>query len=177
MVLRNTVLVVPVAVALFVMTSLSGCHKTNCDFMGDITPQPIGTISDPIWQTQEANAEASDFVIYENEWDGNSAVLTDSGKSHVKQIATRAIEQRFPIIVEKSSRTRLPDTQFQFPIHNDPQLDIVRRSLIVEALIVLGIDDADSRVVVGNELSTGFFAFEGQRVIRGLSIGGGGGGR
>ena len=144
MALRNTVLLAPIA-AFFAVVSLTGCHKTNCDFMGDFTPMPIGTLSDPIWQTQEANAEASDFVVYENEWNGNSAMLTDKGKSHVKQIATRAIEQRFPIVVEKSSRTRREDTQFEYPVHNDDQLDIVRRALIVEALIVLGVDDADSR--------------------------------
>jgi hypothetical protein len=180
MVLRNKILVVPVAAALSLATSLTGCsHETNCDFMGDITPTPLGTVSDSIWQTQEANAEASDFVIQSIEWEGNSAVLNDSGKSHVKQIATRAINQRFPIIVEKSSRTMRPDTQYHYPIHNDPELDAVRRSLIVEALIVLGIDDADSRVVVGTSLAPGFFSRESETALRQgfISASGGSAGR
>lgn len=177
MVLRNTVLVVPIAAALCMVTSLAGCHKTNCDYMGDITPAPLGTISDSIWQTQEANAEASDFVVYEHEWEGNSAVLNDDGKSHVKRIATRAIEQNYPIVVERSSRTRRPDTQYQYPVHNDRELDAVRRSLIVEALVVLGVDDADSRVVVGHELSAGFFSRESQQAVTSglLQTGGNGG--
>ena len=175
-------LVIPVSAALFLISAVSGCHKSSCDLMGNIEPMPLGTLSDPIWRTQEANGEASDFVVHQHEWIGNSAVLNEAGKDHVKQIAARAIEQKFPILIEPSNRSVRPDTKYNYPVHNDSELDASRRALIVEALQILGVDDADVRVVVAPELTPGSYSFKGVRNFsRGFSaqsgqIGGGGGG-
>ncbi|MBI1309790.1 hypothetical protein GC176_00670 [bacterium] len=146
---------------------VAGCsHATKCDYMGNITPNPIGTTVDPVWQAQESNAEAADFIVHDHEWIGNSATLNERGKDHVQQIAARANEQRFPIIVEESSRTIRPDTQYQYAVHNNDELDAHRRAMLVEALAILGVADAEERVVVGHDFTHGFWDLEGQRALR-----------
>lgn len=142
--------------------------------MGDITPKPLGTISDPIWQQQESNAEASDFVVHEHEWVGNSIELNAAGVDHVKQIAARAAAVPYPIIVERSSMSVKPGTKYQFPVHGDEALDLERRNLLVQALLQLGVQDAEQRVVVGPALTPGFEEFEGERAYN-MGFGGMGG--
>ncbi|MFP6766513.1 MAG: hypothetical protein VB858_22980 [Planctomycetaceae bacterium] len=152
------------AAGMLMAATVGGCgHAERCDFMGDITPMPLGTFSDPVWRSQEGNAEASDFVVYESEWRGNSAVLGDEGKSHVKQIAVRAGEQQFPILVEPSSRSVRPDSKFKYPTSNDSELDARRRALIVEALQILGVADADARVIVSRPVAPGSYGFNATR--------------
>jgi hypothetical protein len=143
---------------------------------------PLGTISDPVWQQQESNAEASDFVIHEHEWTGNSTDLNHAGMDHVKQIAVRAPMVPFPILIEQSSMTARPGTEYQFPVHNNEDLDMLRRELVVQALLEFGVLDAESRVVVSPALTPGFESFEGERAyniefgLYGRGFGGGGGG-
>ncbi len=171
----------PAAAGLLLAAAAAGCGRAErCDFMGDITPMPLGVLSDQIWQAQEANGEASDLVIHENEWRGNSAVLGEAGKNHVKQIAVRAASQQFPILIEPSSRSVSPDSRFGYPIHNDSELDASRRALIVEALQILGVPDADARVVVAPTLTPGSYGFRADQNFSGFATpgnqGGGGGG-
>jgi hypothetical protein len=167
------------AAATLLLSALSGCSSTDekCSHMGDITPYPLGTISDPVWQQQESNAEASDFVVHEHEWVGNSTDLNAAGKEHVKQIAARAAEVPFPILVERSSMSVDPDTRFRFPVHNNEELDLQRREFVVEALGRLGLVDAEQRVVVAPALTPGFESFEAERAYnRGFGGYGGFGG-
>lgn len=154
---------------------VAGCsHATKCDYMGNITPNPLGTLSDPVYQGQESNAEAADFIVHEHEWIGNSATLNERGKDHVQQIAARANQHPFPIIVEESSRSTRPDTQFQYPVHNNDELDAHRRAMLVEALAILGVSDAEDRVVVAHDFTPGFWNSEANRALqRGFSNQGG----
>lgn len=153
----------------------TACEK--CGYMGDITPQPLGTLSDPVWQQQETNAEASDFVIYEHEWNGNTVNLNLAGKDHVKQIAARAESTPFPILVERSTMSVDPESRFKYPVNNDPELDLARRNLIVQSLLQMGVYDAEERVVVSPALTPGYTGFQAQGAYsRGMSIRGGGGG-
>lgn len=180
--LRKVNLMAPAVAGLLMVGAVAGCgREERCDFMGDITPMPLGTMSDPIWQTQEANGEASDFVVHENEWRGNSSVLGEAGKVHVKQIAVRAMDQQFPILVEPSSRSVRPDSEFQYPVSNDSELDASRRALVVEALQILGVADADARVVVARSVTPGSYGFRANQNFQQFSSsnggGGGGGGR
>lgn len=155
----------------------AGCsqfRQNYCAQLGDYSPKPLGTISDPIWQTHETNAEASDFVVHEHEFIGNSAKLNKSGEEHVKQIAARAAEVPFPILVEPSSMSVQEGSKYRFPIHNDPELDLQRRGLIVQALVTLGVQDAENRVLVSPALTPGFEEFEGERAYNtGFSTWGG----
>lgn len=161
---------------------VGGCcgHKCmkKCDYMGDITPHPLGTLSDPIWQKQEHNAEASDFVIHEHEFTANTARLNAAGEDHVKQIAYRFMQTpalSYPVLVEPSTMSVRAGDKYGFAVHNDPALDLNRRQVVIAALVALGMADAEQRVVVSPALTPGFQGFEGERAY-GRGFGGFGGG-
>ena len=151
---------------------ISGCAKDQSKYHGSVLPpDPLGTISDPIWQQQEANAEASDFVIHEHEFVGNSVRLNNAGEQHVQQIAARADEVPFPILVEPSSMSRRKSDRYGFPVHPNAELDKRRRDVIVRALTKMGVDDAARRVTISPALTPGFEHFEAERAYQsGFSI-------
>ena len=176
-----------VTTTVMALSLVGGCHRCvkKCDYMGDITPKPLGTISDPVWQKMEHNAEASDFVVHEHEFTANTARLNAAGEDHVKQIAYRFVQQPtlpYPIMIEPSSMSPRAGDKYGFAVHNDPALDMNRRLVIVSALTALGITDAEQKVVVSPALTPGFQEFEGERAyhrgfgINGGGLGGGGGG-
>ncbi len=178
------------AIALSLVGGCRCCMK-KCDYMGDITPRPLGSISDPIWQKQEHNAEASDFVIHEHEFIANTARLNAAGEDHVKEIAYRITKKPtlpYPICIEPSSMSPRPGDKYGFAVHNDQTLDMNRRQVVVTALQALGLTDAEQKVLASPALTPGFQSFEGERAYgRGFSgmngfggfgggMGGGGGG-
>jgi hypothetical protein len=139
---------------------------------------PLGSISDNIWQTQEYNSEASEFVVYDHEFKLNQARLNTAGEDHVKQIAERLLAgQDFPVVVERSMTSPRENTRFGYPVHPNPQLDMQRRDVIVRALQMLGVADAEERAVVAPAFATGYEATEAARsYTRGLGTQGGYGG-
>jgi hypothetical protein len=145
-----------------VLTGLVGCCccHDKCPYPCPETPAPLGTLSDPVWQLQETNAEASDFVIHEHEFVGNTPRLNAAGQDHVKQIAARLGQVPFPVLIEPSSMSPQPGTVHGFPVHNNAALDGDRRLMIVQALSAMGAPDAESRVVIGPALTPGFESFE-----------------
>lgn len=153
-----------------------GCAS---DGSWDVPPTPTiappqGYASDPIWQLQERNAEASDFVVYDHEFVGETFRLNKSGEDHVKQIAARLrAGAPFPVIVEQAFNSAAPGaTEYQYPVYNNPQLDLERREMVARALTAMGVEDAQDRVVVAPALTPGLEAVEAERAYRrGLSNG------
>jgi uncharacterized membrane protein YgcG len=131
--------------------------------LSELQPTPLGTISDSIWQQQEENAEASDFVVHEHEWVGNSSQLNAAGMDHVKQIAARLCNVPFPVLIERSSMSVAPNTRHQFPVHNHEELDMERREFVSRALSQFGVQHADERVIVSPALTPGFQEFEAEQ--------------
>lgn len=159
------------------VAAAAGCHHKK----GQINtacyhPAPLGTLSDPVWQQQESNAEASDFVIHEHEWNLNTVELNKAGQDHVKQIAARVNSVPFPVIVQQSSMTVDAESTYGYPVNGNEGLDMQRRLLVVQALAQMGISDAEQRVVVGPALTPGFESFEGERAYN-VGFGGGGWGQ
>ncbi len=138
----------------------AGCYHHDCETMCVDPPAPLGTLSDPVWQKQEENAEASKFVIYEHEFIANTSRLNRAGEDHVKEIAARAGNVPFPILVEQSSMSRRAGDKYGYPIHNNHNLDVERRTMIVRTLVSMGVQDAEERVVVSPALTPGFEGFE-----------------
>ncbi len=171
---------VGLAAALMMLTATQGCKQ--CIPCPEVDPPaPLGATIDPIWQLQEANGEASnDFVIRENEFTGNTPRLNARGEQHVKQIAVRVNETPFPVIIEPSSMDTREGDHYGFAVHNDPELDLRRREVIVHIMEELGVKDADQRVVIAPDLTEGYTPMESMRsyagFIYGGGIGGGGGG-
>ncbi len=141
-----------VAVGLAVVLC-SGCvryHQTvRALYQPPAPPSPLGTLSDPMWKTQEANAEASDFVIYQHEFEYNGVRLNKAGEDHVRQIAVRLQGGAdMPVVIEQGATTARDDTEFQYPVHPNAELDLQRREVVVRSLAAMGVTDAHQRVAV-----------------------------
>lgn len=140
----------------------AGCCKSKCAYMQPTDPTPLGCYSDQAWKLQEGNAEASDFVIHEHEFRGNTSKLNSLGESHVRQVAARMGENGYPVIIESSSMSSRDSDVHGFPVHNDPALDQRRREVLVHTLIELGAKDVENKVVIGPALTPGYELIEGQ---------------
>lgn len=130
---------------------------------------PLGAISRAHWHMMETNGEAADFVIHYNEFADNSSELTPYGRDHIQEIAARMPSTPFPVIVQRGM------------FNSDPELDRIRRDLVVRVLTDMGNTDADQRTVVSQPYSDGINSMEAEqdygqfRGSRGLRGGGGGG--
>ena len=115
---------------------------------------PLGTVSDPIWQSMEARAEASDFVVYQHEFGFQNAELNDCGMNHITQMAARLKYcPHLPVLIEPSRMTVDEETDFKYPVHPNPQLDLRRREVVVIALQEMGVPHAEQRVLVAPALA------------------------
>ena len=122
---------------------------------------PLGTNTDPIWQAQEARAEATDFVVNQHEFGYQNAELNHCGMNHLMQIAARLKYcPHMPVIVEPSSMSIREDTDFKYPVHPNPELDLKRREVVVLALNEMGVPNTEKRVLVAPALAEGANAIE-----------------
>lgn len=148
------------ATLLYAAICLGALGATGCEgwkqYYRSPSSLPLGTASDPVWQNQERNAEMSDFVVYEHEFQLDTEWLNLGGEDHVKQIAARLQGgQEATVLVERSMSSPAPGTKFQYPVNPNPELDARRRDIIVRSLAAMGIQDADQRVVVAPALTPG----------------------
>ncbi len=175
---------VTMAALAIVIGSLTGCviplpSFGHCRSMAIPDTVPLGSISRAHWHTMEANGEANDFVIHRNEFVDNTSELSPYGRDHIAEIAARMSSSPFPVLVQRSWNNA------------DPELDAIRRQLVVRVLTDLGNPDADQRTVISQPYTNGINSIEGQtdynRFIRsrlfgntgfggGQGFGGGGGG-
>lgn len=149
------------------------CCGHHCRRMAIPDTVPLGSISRAHWHTMETNGEASDFVIHRNEFVDDSSELTPYGRDHIAEIAARMASAPFPVLVQRSYNNA------------DPELDTIRRDLVVRVLTDLGNPDADHRTVVSRPYTNGINSTEGEmdygrfvrsRQFSNASVGGGGGG-
>ena len=156
---------------------LSGCghfQQARLLYERPDSMPPLGTVSDDIWHKHELYGEASDFVIYQSEFEKDTARLNTLGEDHVKEIAHRLVQgQDFPVLVERSMTKPRDTTEHQYPIHPDPVLDMQRREIVVRSLVALGVQDADQRVVVAPALAAGYTAAEARAAYQQGQFGGG----
>ena len=139
---------------LFAIAALSGaCSGCLSGHRSMAVPDivPLGAISRAHWHTMETNGEASDFVIHRNEFVDNSSALSPYGRDHIMEIAARMPSTPFPILVQRSDN------------NSDPELDAMRRNLVVRVLTDLGASDAERRTVVSQPYSNGINAIEGEQ--------------
>ena len=133
----------------------------------------LGSEVDQLMTQQERNAESSKFVIPMHEFELNQKLpdgrergwrLNEYGEDHVKQIAARLRQgHEYPVVIERSQTTAFDDTEFEYPVHFNEELDWKRRAVVVAALERLGISDADQRVVAAPSIAEGFTANEAVR--------------
>ncbi len=143
------------------MTGCQRFHNSILRYQAPPPQSPLGMISDSIWQRQERSAEASDFVIYQHEFEINSAKINTAGKDHIQQIAYRLQKgSPFPIVIEQSRTSEREGSTFEYPVHVNPKLDMERRTRVTKALQLMGISDAEQLVMVGPAYAPGTLATE-----------------
>ena len=112
---------------------------------------PLGSILRSHWHVMETNGEAADFVIYRNEFVDNSSELTPYGRDHITEIAARMPSAPFPVLVQRG-------------INNaDPELDQIRREVVVRVLTDLGNSDAERRTFVSQPYGNGLNSMEAEQ--------------
>lgn len=153
-----------ILVSAAMLVSLIGC--TSGPRIEPAPPKPLGAEVDQINQMQEENAEASKFVIYQHEFELNTERsagwrLNYAGEDHVKQIAANiSTGVDLPIVIERSTTSIKPGTEYEYPIHLNDELDDKRRRVIVAVLLALGVSDAEQRVLIAPAFAEGQNAAE-----------------
>jgi hypothetical protein len=150
----------PLALTILLASSLGLASCGGPDWRGFFKnppgPAPIGTISDQYWTQQETNGEAWKNIIFQHEFKKNGVRLNWAGEDHVKQIAAQINRNPdFKVVIERSTMTADPTAKYKFPVNLNPELDMKRREMVVQALLVLGVPDATERVVVGPDFTAG----------------------
>jgi hypothetical protein len=97
---------------------------------------PLGAVNRAHYETMQANGQAADFILHQNDFVGSTSELSPGGKDHVLEIAARARSVPFPVLIERSEN------------NSNPGLDENRRASIAQVLVDLGIADATQRTVV-----------------------------
>jgi hypothetical protein len=150
----------------------------------------LGTSVDEINRVQEENAESAKLIVYANEFEINlqqqpaetlsekpkdggfhytplrihGLRLTPDGQDHVRQIANllhaQSGQQQPMVIVERSQTSKHWETQHQYPVHFNDELDALRREVVVNSLLAFGILNARELVVVAPAFPTGLNAEE-----------------
>jgi len=136
----------------------------------------LGSGVDQIMRGQEDNAEASKYVVYQHEFKLNKAEnldplnglrLNEFGEDHIKRIAENLRRgSHFPVLVERSHTSVRPLTKYQYPVHFQPELDRKRREVVVLALVALGIEDAEKRVIISPALAQSYQSVESERAYQ-----------
>lgn len=123
---------------------------------------PLGNTVRAWYQVMETNAEASDFIVHLHDFVGETARLTPDGRDHIWEIAARMRSAPFPVIVQRSEN------------NSNPELDALRRQLVVSVLSSFGNADADQRTVVSMPYGPGYNAIQAEPLYY-QYIGSGGG--
>lgn len=122
------------------------CTRNRLDKCADVTPgalpQPLGSFVHRFQKIQSDKAEADDFVVYLHEWFLGGDKLGPYGEYHVAQIAKRLHEVPFPVVIQ---------------MHPDPGLNTVRLMKVGMLLEAAGVQDARTRVVLGNPQAEGMY--------------------
>ena len=175
---------VALAVACLLLSGCAGPHKHGHKGYGGPPsgpphdrPFPVGQVTDSHWETQQANAEAADFIFYDHEFrydttkHVDTAQLSPLAKKHLAEVALRLEHVPYPVVIEE-----LPRSHDEARNHEKGLLEQARRKTIVEQLNRMGVTNADERVVVANAFAEGFTGVEGERAYLNVISGGFGGG-
>jgi len=134
-------------------SSLAGCGFAMPGwFRSHAIPDryPLGSLERAHFQNMQTNGEATDFIMNQIDFVGDTSELTPDGKDHVLEIAARMRSAPFPVLIERSEN------------NSNPQLDAERRGTVAMILADLGNPDADQRTFVSTPYGPGITSMEGQ---------------
>lgn len=111
--------------------------------------------------------------------------LNPAGQDHVRQIARHLISTQSQnmdygngpsrhVVVERSDTSKRWETVHRYPVHFNDKVDAARRQVVVNALSMLGVFDAERLVVVAPAFPEGLNAGEASQAYgQGFNYGGG----
>lgn len=141
------------------------CSHLAGKFRSNAIPEtlPLGSTVRAHRQVMETNAEASDFILHDHDFVGETAELTPLGKDKIMEIGARMRSTPFPVLVERGVN------------NSNPELDAHRRNLVAQILTDFGNFDADQRTIVAPAYSLGYNSFQAEgNYYQYLSTGGNG---
>ncbi|MFO0930834.1 MAG: hypothetical protein U0736_28010 [Gemmataceae bacterium] len=127
------------------LTVLSPAAAFAGDHPPATVPEPLGSASHRLFAMQVERADQDHFVLYENEWKGDSTDLGPSGRLHLDRIIRKLPLTKYPVVIQ---------------IHPDDTVNAARRRQVVSWLLKAGIADADARVLVGPPQAEGLYGEE-----------------
>lgn len=145
---------------------LAGCHCSDSytgsrDGRGRPTsppydrPFPLGQVTDAHTDTQETNAEAYKFILYDHEFRESetksgtkTTTLTPDGKKHLMQIAVRIQQVPFPVVIEEGESHQVNELRrtnvvrwlcaFHEIQEGDPQREVIEGRVVIAPAIENG---------------------------------------
>ena len=139
---------------------LAGCHGTAARDGRAATPPydrpfALGQVTDAHTDTQETNAEAFKFIMYDHEFRESetrggtkTTTLTPDGKKHLTQIAVRLAQVPFPVVIEETESHQVNDLRranvvrwicaFHEIPEGDPQREMIEGRVIIAPAIENG---------------------------------------
>lgn len=135
---------------------VSGCYPWTSEVVdGDahapsvMMPEPNGSFVHKIQEVQVAKAQASNYVIFLDEWYKGGTVLGPYGTCHLNRIVARLAEVPYPVVIQPTA---------------DATLNEARREQIVAALARCGVAEPDHRVIVACPDAEGLYGEEAPRL-------------
>ncbi len=170
---------------------VSGCAVPPQGTVSDV--RQLGSVLDEVNRQQEGNADAAKFIIYMHEFEINAPPVFDelnpnppqpnevygfrlnlAGRDHVRQIARQLMVMAessgfMPankVTIERSNTSKKSTTAHQFPVHQNAELDEIRRQMVIAAFSQLGVPNAENLVVIAPAFPTGLNAEEAAAAYR-----------
>lgn len=140
-------------------------------------PFPLGQVSDAHTDTQQTNAEAYKFILYDHEFrevENTAGILntnlTPDGKKHLTQIAVRLPHVPFPVVIEESEDPTVNELRrtnvvrwlcaFHQLTDGDPRRDTVQGRVVIAPSIEDGLR-ADEAIAAGYISNSGSYGGHG----------------
>ncbi|MCA9138863.1 MAG: hypothetical protein KDB00_18960 [Planctomycetales bacterium] len=101
--------------------------------------------------------------------------LTAAGEDHVRQIAAHlnqiGNQKAYPrVVIQRSETSKKWETKHHYPVHENTELDLLRRTVVVTVMESLGVADAQEIVIVAPAMATGMSAVEATSAYRNAII-------
>ena len=152
--INNLITVIICAVSAFV---ISGCAQDKGPRYD--RPFPVGQVTDSFWEAQQTNAESCKFIMFDHDFEGETATLTPAGQKHLISIARRLPYVPFPIVIEESLNKRAEEVDVLAEQRRKNVIDLLNR------FYANGFPSdvpLEQRVVIAKAFPRAIFATEGE---------------
>lgn len=93
---------------------------------------PLGSVMREPFHAMQTNAEAADFILHRNDFLGETAELSPSGRDRVLEIAARMRSAPFPVLVEPSQhnfKTKIGEIKWNMKSSGDRNPEAEQREI------------------------------------------------